>query len=80
MTYAHCGHVHEAKGVWERRQISQSVTEPRVKTAALSCPNCGQAASLIDHDIASDGTVSPSVVCPMAECGFHDMVQLIGWS
>ena len=30
------------------------------------------------HSIASDGTVSPSVVCPYG-CGFHKFIKLEGW-
>lgn len=34
----------------------------------------------MDHDIAPDGRVSPSVVCPFEGCDFHDHVVLEGWS
>lgn len=43
----------------------------------LTCPGCGYEAFL-DHDVAPDGSVSPSVVCPM-DCGFHDFVRLEDW-
>jgi hypothetical protein len=46
--------------------------------ATYVCPN-GHYGSLLDHKIAADGTVSPSVVCPTNGCGFHDMVKLAGW-
>ena len=43
----------------------------------LICPkgHIGQ----LDHTIAEDGTVSPSVVCPESGCGFHEYVRLEGW-
>jgi hypothetical protein len=41
--------------------------------------NVGNLAVLIDHDIAKDGTVTPSVVCPNGNCAFHDYVRLDGW-
>jgi hypothetical protein len=44
----------------------------------MKCPGCGKFQSLGDHTIASDGTVTPSVVCAYG-CGFHDFVRLIGW-
>lgn len=44
----------------------------------LGCPHCGTAAEL-DHSIASDGTVTPSVVCPVIGCDFHEYVRLEGW-
>ena len=45
----------------------------------LSCPK-GHIASLRDHSIAADGTVAPSVVCPWADCTFHEMVRLVDWA
>jgi len=47
-------------------------------TANFTCPN-GHAGYLGDHTIAPDGTVSPSVVCPVEGCGFHDFIRLAGW-
>jgi hypothetical protein len=32
------------------------------------------------HSIGSDGTLTPSYVCPVAVCGFHEHVRLDGWS
>ena len=52
---------------------------PRGKTAAFVCPICGTLAMLIDHEIAPDGTVTPSVVCPTEGCDFHEFVRLEGW-
>ena len=46
-------------------------------SAWVACPN-GHLADL-DHTIAADGTVSPSVVCPEGGCGWHEHVQLEGW-
>jgi hypothetical protein len=44
----------------------------------IVCPKCGKIAFL-DHDIADDGTVTPSVVCPRERCDWHVMVVLVGW-
>lgn len=49
------------------------------RSASLICPN-GHEGVLLDHDIAEDGRVSPSVVCPWEGCGFHEHVRLVGWS
>lgn len=46
------------------------------KSASFICPKCGLKAYLTDHDIAEDGTVSPSVLC---DCGFHDNLKLLEW-
>lgn len=52
------------------------------KSASFVCSN-GHDGALLDHEIASDGTVTPSVVCngiPDGEgCDFHEMVKLEGW-
>ena len=31
------------------------------------------------HAVAADGTVTPSYVCPVDGCGFHEWVQLVEW-
>ena len=49
------------------------------RTATVSCPRCGRSASLSDHTIAADGTVTPSLVCPYEGCDFHDWIALFGW-
>lgn len=57
-------------GTWKALQI------PNSKKATFTCPNCQQLGTLVDHDIADDGTVTPSVVC---DCGFHEWIKLEGW-
>ena len=47
-------------------------------TASLVCSN-GHDGLIDEHEIAEDGTVTPSVVCPHEGCGFHEYVQLNGW-
>lgn len=32
------------------------------------------------HKVAADGKVTPSVVCPADGCGYHEFIQLEGWS
>jgi hypothetical protein len=39
----------------------------------------GHFLSIHKHSIAQDGTVSPSVVCPVEKCGFHEFIRLEGW-
>lgn len=41
----------------------------------VKCPGCGREYPL-DHEVAADGTVTPSVECPT--CPFHDNVRLGG--
>lgn len=36
--------------------------------------------SIHKHSIAQDGTVNPSVVCPVDKCGFHEFIRLEGWT
>ncbi len=48
-------------------------------TAMMACSN-GHVASLSDHEIAADGSVTPSVVCPETGCDFHEYVKLNGWT
>lgn len=47
-------------------------------SATVFCPN-EHRATLTNHRIAPDGSVSPSVVCPFEACGFHEHIQLAEW-
>src|SRR5262249_20089428 len=31
------------------------------------------------HSVAADGTLSPSYVCPVPGCSFHEFVRFEGW-
>lgn len=48
------------------------------KTAIVACALCGQHAYLC-HEIAADGTLSPSLVCPADGCAWHVFAKLDGW-
>lgn len=63
-------------GTWTFLRQSSERTEP---SARVSCAKCGAMASISDHSIEGDGTVTPSVVCP-DECGWHVHVVLEGWA
>ena len=65
------------------------VQMPTGRSASFVCSN-GHDGTLLDHEIAADGTVTPSVVCDgipawptrgiAAEgCDFHDHLRLVGW-
>ncbi len=45
---------------------------------SFRCAN-GHGGTLPDHEVAEDGTVTPSVVCPEPSCDFHEHVRLMGW-
>ncbi len=45
----------------------------------VSCPYCGQIGDLSDHEIDSQGLVSPSLLCWHNGCDFHEHVKLVGW-
>lgn len=48
-------------------------------TARIGCPGCGQS-GILDHEIADDGTVTPSIQCPGDDCGYHETgCVLTGW-
>ena len=48
------------------------------KSATMLCSN-GHALSLHNHKICENGEVTPSVVCPEADCDFHDLLTLAHW-
>lgn len=43
------------------------------------CPGCRTTLRL-DHAVADDGTISPSLDCPIPGCAFHDFCRLVGWA
>jgi hypothetical protein len=47
--------------------------------ASMTCPN-GHGLTLRGHAIDKNGNVSPSVVCPVRGCSFHEFVRLDRWS
>lgn len=49
------------------------------RSASVCCAN-GHSCTLTAHEIASNGDVSPSLVCPIKDCTWHVHVHLAGWS
>ena len=49
-------------------------------TARVACVDCGQSAPIWFHEITADGTVTPSLVCPMEGCSWHVHIKLDGWA
>jgi len=49
------------------------------RSASFTDPN-GHTLSLSKYEILKNGTVHPSVLCPMDGCGFHEFITLEGWS
>lgn len=58
--------------------LKPASTHKRTRAATVTCPD-GHTFTLLDHTIADDGTVSPSVVCPYMGCIFHEFAKLEGW-
>ncbi len=61
------------RGVWKGGRLDGK------RTATVSCPECGRACSLSQHEIDAEGNVSPSVVCPYDDCDWHVWIRLEGW-
>jgi hypothetical protein len=66
-------------GTWKPGVFQDQVSVPAKRTALFACPVCGNVFSLSGHNIATDGIVSPSVVCPYPPCTFHEFIQILGW-
>lgn len=47
--------------------------------ALLVCPDCGLRFSLDKHTVQENGDVHASIVCPNADCKFHEWANLEGW-
>lgn len=46
--------------------------------ATMACPE-GHTFTLNGHSVSEDGTLEPSVVCPVVACKFHAYVRLENW-
>ena len=62
---------------------------PQGPSACVCCAKCGCSATLTKHQIAADGTVTPSLGCPWPRkgegadapsCDWHVFVKLEGWA
>ncbi len=59
--------------------------EPPLAVICIRCSFCGKPSTLrhmngSGHQIAADGAVNPSVVCPHSGCNFHEWCRLEGWT
>jgi hypothetical protein len=66
-------------GTWSGMDTSQYSFVDADRSANMVCTN-GHQLSLINHKISSDGTVSPSVICPEKGCDYHEFITLEGWN
>lgn len=57
---------------WPHTRADQSLG------ASVSCPSCAGHA-VLEHTIAHDGTITPSIDCPFEGCDFHAHGRLEGW-
>ncbi len=49
--------------------------------AIVRCPECGRCSTLgRNHEVLSDGEVTPSFVCPFPPCTWHVLIRLLDWS
>lgn len=55
--------------------------EPYLRDLALVTCGMGHTTRLVStvHQVAPDGTVTPSYVCTVTGCTFHEWVRLAGW-
>ncbi len=56
-------------------------TPAGIDNALVTCPNDKtHVATIGDHHIDADGVVTPSLMCFVDGCGFHENVKLFGWN
>ncbi len=63
----------------QRGQWTERYTHGGTRTACVCCPECGELGTLENHSILGDGTVTPSVICAVPDCDFHDFARLADW-
>ena len=70
----------KGRGKWQRLLVDEFGDHPRW-SAMIRCPDCEERLSLVDHVIADDGQVNPSVGhWKNVLCGWHVAPRLGGWS
>lgn len=52
--------------------------EGRSEVLVLRC-NCGKIIRLLDHQVAQDGRITPSIWHDIPDCGWHVYGRLDGW-
>lgn len=69
------------RGTWKHWQYLAPNADAYRWTATICCPDCGKFLNLVNHTIAADGQVSPSVGHPdgYPACNWHTHPRLIGW-
>jgi len=61
--------------------LTWTALTPPARWALLSCVNGHECCLSSDlHQVAADGTVTPSAVCPVTGCGWHEFIRLLGWT
>ena len=67
-------------GQWMRLCMDEYGDHPRW-AAILRCADCARPLMLVNHTIAADGQVSPSVGHPenYPACSWHPTPRLVGW-
>lgn len=64
----------------EAEALSRAYVEKKI-LAWVTCPN-GHMCALVSppHSVDAHGFATPSLDCPVKDCGFHQLVELIGWT
>lgn len=68
-------------GTWRRVMVDEFTDHPRY-TAIVTCPTCHRHLFAINHSIAEDGQISPSLGHPVEypPCSWHESPKLLGWA
>lgn len=69
----------EMNSIWRAGGMAWvPVTTSTGRSAVFRCPSSHTGSLTHSHQIAADGTVTPSVIC--TSCGFHENLKLVGWA
>lgn len=67
------------QGSWDWTVYGGWREQPKRVVPAVTCPLCNRLFALANHQVAADGSVTPSVVCTREGCSWHVMVTLVGY-
>jgi len=70
----------KGKGHWELVLFDEYGDKPH-RTAIVWCPKCGKPLNCVNHTIAANGQISPSLGHPIEypPCPWHTSPRLVGW-
>lgn len=70
----------EIPGTWMPIPEDNEFKRRRGEKAEICCRKCGNVTAIRTHRVSTDGTVTPSLVCPINSCDEHVFGVFENWT